>query len=244
MAATNSSRPATKGNTTEPPRRTGARARPGTLTQDAILDGVIALIEREGVNAMSMRRLGDELGVDATAFYRHFRDKDDLILAAFDRVTGELALEIRALDAAAGWRERLQNLAMGSWRLAERYPAIFSLCFARITGGPAEREIVEFMLSTLAATGLPADRVVLHYRAFGDTTLSLCGAAATVAALDPALREKDANAWSRIYGVLPRAEYPAARAHAAELNAVADQEIYERTVEALLDGIQAAVTGL
>src|SRR5262249_37669452 len=132
-------------------------------------------------------------------------------------------------------------LALGSWRLAEKYPAIFSLCFARITGGPAEREIVEFILATLASTGLPPAQVVLHYRAFGDTTLGLCGAAATVAALDPALREKDANAWSRIYGVLPQAEYPAARAHAAELNAVADREIYEHTVQALLAGIEAAV---
>jgi hypothetical protein len=101
--------------------------------------------------------------------------------------------------------------------------------------------VVEYILATLASTGLPADQAVLHYRVFGDATLSAGGAQATVAALDPALREKDANAWSRIYAVLPQAEYPAARAHAAELAVVDERAIYDTMVEAILDRIEAAV---
>jgi AcrR family transcriptional regulator len=223
----------TKTTRKRPGRRSGT-----TLTREAILDRALELVERDGVAALSMRRLGDELGVDATAFYRHFRDKDELVLAAYDRITDELADLVRSVDPELGWRERLQRLADASWELAGRRPAVYSLGFARITGGPAERELVEFILSTLTSTGLPTDRVVLHYRVFADVSLSLCGMGATVAALDPGLREKDANAWTNIYAALPQAEYPAARAYATELQQVQEEEIYQLAVTALFDRVE------
>ena len=216
-----------------PGRRSGT-----TLTREAILDRALDLVERDGIAALSMRRLGDELGVDATAFYRHFRDKDALVLAAYDRVTDALAELVRDLDPGLPWRARLEQLADAGWSLSARHPAIYSLGFARITGGPSEREIVEFILSTFASTGLPSDRVVLYYRTYADLTLSLSGMGATVAALDPATREKDANAWTNIYAALPQAEYPAARAHARELQEVDESAIYRLAVAALLDRVE------
>ena len=45
------------------------------------------LAQREGVGGLTMRRLGEELGVDVTALYRLFRDKDELLLAVYDRAT-------------------------------------------------------------------------------------------------------------------------------------------------------------
>lgn len=224
--------------TTKAPRKRPTKGRGTTLTRETILDRALDLVERDGIAALSMRRLGEELGVDATAFYRHFRDKDELVLAAYDRVTDELAALTRELDPDLPWRARLERLAEAGWELSGRHPAIYSLGFARITGGPSEREIVEFILATFASTGLPADRVVLYYRAYADLTLSLSGMGATVAALDPALREKDANAWTNIYAALPQAEYPAARAHASELQQVEEVEIYRLAVAALLDRVE------
>ena len=222
-----------------PGRRSGT-----TLTREAILDRALELVERDGIAALSMRRLGEELGVDATAFYRHFRDKDALVLAAYDRITDELADLVRGLDPDLPWRARLERLADASWELAGRRPAIYSLGFARITGGPSERELVEFILSALASTGLPAERVVLFYRAFADSSLSMCGMGATVAALDPALREKDANAWTNIYATLPQAEYPAARTHATELQQVQEVAIYDLAIAALLDRVEREIESL
>jgi AcrR family transcriptional regulator len=222
-------------------RSAKGRGRSTALSRDSILESAITVIERDGVAALSMRRLGDELGVDATAFYRHFRDKDDLVLAAYDRVTGELAAQIRTIAPDVDWRTRLHSLAWGSWQLAARYPALFSLGWTRTTGGEAESEIVEYILAALASTGMTADQVVLHYRMFGDTTLALCGMAASVAAMPAELRGKDAAAWTRIYAVLPQAEYPAARAHAAELATVGEEDIYRLTVEAILDRIEMTI---
>src|SRR5688572_1534829 len=71
-----------------PPARRSARTRAageGALTPEAIVERALEFIEREGTGALTVRRLGAELGVDPTAFYRHFRDKDDLVLACMDR---------------------------------------------------------------------------------------------------------------------------------------------------------------
>lgn len=220
---------------------TGKRGPTAPLTRESIADKALELAERHGTAALSLRRLGVELGVDATAFYRHFRDKDELVLAMFDQVIGLQVTRIRALDPALDWRERLRDLAVSSWETARQHPAIFSLAFARITGGPAEREVVEFIVSTLAGTGLAPDQVVLHYRAFTDAQLSLCGMTAAIGSLEDSVREKDASAWTRIYAVLPQGEYPAARAHAAELAAVTDEAIYLTVIDAVLQNIQAAI---
>jgi AcrR family transcriptional regulator len=221
------------------PRSRGKRAM--TLTPDAIVDAALDLTEREGAAALSLRRLGEELGVDATAFYRHFRDKDDLVLAAFDRVIGIHVEQARATYPRLDWRETLRVIANESWTICGRYPAIFSLAFSRPTGGPAEREIVELMLSTLSKTGLSPADTVLHYRTFVDALVAMCGMRASVVALGPQLHEKDASARSRIYALLPQAGYPAARKHAEELAAITDDTIFHAAIEAIICDISSAI---
>lgn len=225
-----------------PKANTERRSRTPALTRDGILAAAVEVIERDGPGALSMRRLGAELGVDATAFYRHFRDKDDLVLACYERVTEALTEAIHAVADDESWRGRLWRLARATWDLSTHYPATFSLGFARTTGGSTERELVEFILDALTRTGLPREQVVLYYRMFGDAVLSLSGMNAVLASLDPDQRAKDAVAWSGISALWRAPEYPAARQHATELLAVEDREIFEATVNALLDSIEHATT--
>ena len=49
------------------------------LSRARVLDGAIALADREGIDALSMRRLGQELGIEAMSLYTHVRGKDDLL---------------------------------------------------------------------------------------------------------------------------------------------------------------------
>jgi AcrR family transcriptional regulator len=221
--------------------RSGNGARGAALTPESIVDHALAILERPDTLTLSLRKLGEEMGVDPTAFYRHFRDKDDLVLAVWDRVMGEQIEQLRTLSDGLGWRERLRSVAMGSWETALRHPALYSRCYARVTGGPNEREIVEFLLSTLTATGLPPEEAVLYYRVFADSLLGACATTATVLALEPDVREKDINAWSRIYAVLPREQYPSVRAHGPELSRIEEQTIYETLIDALLDRIEAVI---
>jgi len=206
------------------------------LSAAAILDAALEVAEREGPGALTVRRLGLELGVDPTAFYRHFRDKDELVLALGDRI---IAMTLEKIEPVDDWRATLRSIAGAAYAMNRRYPAIASVTFARVTGGVAEREIVEMLLSTIARAGLPPAETVLYYRAIADATLSLTGQAAAFENLEPSLRAKDEAAWSQIYGALPEADYPAIRAHARELAEVRETQVFDAVITAVIDAIDA-----
>lgn len=212
------------------------------LSTTTIVDRAIELAEREGLAALSMRRLGRELGVDATAFYRHFRDKDELVLALGDRTIAMILDRVNQVSPDMEWQAALRLIADAMWHQAQSYPVVFSLTFARTTGGPAERQVVEIILRTLQPLGLPAAQTALLYRLFVDTLLSMAGMNATARTLPPEIQQKDVSAWSRVYAALPNKDFPATRAHAEALIDVKDEEIYAAAVDSLITYIEAQIS--
>src|SRR5438270_9156626 len=92
-----------------------------TLTRERVCEAALALVDEEGLEALSMRRLGARLGVEAMSLYRHVRDKADLIDALHAAVLGDLVPEReasatppargeRAAASAADWRALLGGL--------------------------------------------------------------------------------------------------------------------------------------
>ncbi|SDN98993.1 transcriptional regulator, TetR family [Klenkia soli] len=213
-----------------------------TLSPEAIVGQALQIIERDGAPALTLRKLGAELGVDATAFYRHFRDKDDLLLACMDRAEMLAWEAVREVPPGATWQQTLLAVADVTWTMATTYPAVYAATFARTTGGPGERRMVEFLLRTLSSAGLDRASTVLSYRAFVEVLLSLSGANATIARLGPEVATKDAEAWARIHATAPSEELPVARAHAVELAGVTSREVFDFAVGAVIDRI-AASTG-
>jgi AcrR family transcriptional regulator len=223
--------------------RRPARSRAGgdaALSPDAIVDRALEFIEREGTAALTVRRLGAELGVDPTAFYRHFRDKDDLVLACMDRAEQVAFEALQARGNLSSWQDKLRAVADECWRISETYPAIHAAAFARTTGGPGERHMVEFLLEAVAELRLDSAATVLFYRSFADCILSMSGATAAVRQLGPDVEAKDASAWGRVYAASSEAQYPRTREHAAELVAVTDRHIFDRAVEAMIEAMETA----
>ncbi|MEV4316845.1 helix-turn-helix domain-containing protein [Actinocrispum sp. NPDC049592] len=215
-------------------------AGPGVaLSATTIVDRALELAEREGAAALSMRRLGRELGVDATAFYRHFRDKDELVLALADRTIESVLDRLRDITPDTGWRSALRRIADAMWQQAQEHPVVFALTFARSTGGPAERQVVEIILRTLQPLGLGAAKTVLLYRLFMDTLLALAGMGCTARTLPPEIAEKDVTAWSRVYAALPHKDFPATHKHAPALIGVTDHEIFMASVDSLITYIES-----
>ncbi|MEJ3651834.1 helix-turn-helix domain-containing protein [Actinomycetes bacterium KLBMP 9759] len=214
------------------------------MSADTIVTAALDLAEREGPAALTLRRLGKEMGVDATAFYRYFRDKDELVLAVGDRMIEAVLEHVRAADGQ-DWRGVLRAVAAAFHSQVQARPAVFSMIFARVTGGPAERTVVELILAALAPLGFPAERAALLYRLFVDTLLALGGMAATVRTLPPEIVEKDETAWSRVYAGMPHADFPATREHASALVGVTDDGVYAAAVDAVIAFIdaEAARTG-
>ncbi|MFJ3958033.1 TetR/AcrR family transcriptional regulator [Arthrobacter sp. NPDC090010] len=143
------------------------------LDADTIIDAVLRIARQEPNERLTFRRLGEELGVDATAVYRHFRNRDAIIRAALDRL---FALSVkRTLDAGAhhGWRSRLEAYLDELLRVFMQHPSLGSEAFATDTYGPGELQAIEFVLGCLTDAGLPEERVVHYYAALEGYTLAL-----------------------------------------------------------------------
>src|SRR3954465_7866860 len=98
------------------------------LDRARIVDAALTIAARDGAPSVTMRRLGAELGVDATAFYRHFRTKDDLLAAMAMRL---LDRGVELFDPGPDWRENLLRLYWAGFRVYRGHPG-FAETIARL----------------------------------------------------------------------------------------------------------------
>ncbi|MGP3984740.1 TetR/AcrR family transcriptional regulator [Streptomyces sp. KR80] len=84
-----------------------ARPRKPLLSRDRIVAAALALIDHEGLDAVSTRRLAAELGVSGPSLYNHFKVKDEILDAVADTVVGEVDLSV--FDGDADWRTALME---------------------------------------------------------------------------------------------------------------------------------------
>jgi AcrR family transcriptional regulator len=146
---------------------TETEARP-PLSRDRVLRAAVGLADRAGIDALSMRKLGQELGVDAMALYRHVRGKDDLLDGVLDVIVGEIERPIAGED----WRVSLRELAMAARRVMLRHPWALQVLKDRGTSGPATLDHIEAALATLQEGGFSIEVAhhalhVLDSRIFG-----------------------------------------------------------------------------
>ena len=87
-------------------RESTATERRVPLNRERVLAAAVELADREGIDALSMRRLGQELSVEAMALYNHVANKDDLLNGMVDAVVGEIDLTDGARRGLEGRRSR------------------------------------------------------------------------------------------------------------------------------------------
>ena len=210
------------------------------LTREAILEAALRLCSPDGGGVLTFSRLGKELGADPTAVYRHFRDKDELILALTD-VMVEEAVELAAVSALGPdrWRETLAATARAVRAVYMRRPALAVLAAARTTASPAETTSVERLIGVLHRAGLPVVEAAECYRMLLDLTLAMTQSSASFLILDEEAQAKDDAAWAVKYGLLPEDRFPLVRASAPRLTELFrdDAQVFELVLETFLDGV-------
>jgi AcrR family transcriptional regulator len=95
-----------------------------TLTRDRIVDTALDLIDQAGLDALSMRKLGAALGVEAMALYHHIGSKERLLGAVTERLDREIA---DSLETSGDWLASLRQLAHGCRAVARRHPTAVPL---------------------------------------------------------------------------------------------------------------------
>ncbi|MBL7501726.1 helix-turn-helix transcriptional regulator [Frankia sp. CNm7] len=134
--------------TAMPARRTPR----GTLSRQVLLDSAREIVDIGGVNALSMRALGARLGVDPTAIYRHFQNKNELLDALADQmIRGEEPLPATG-DPAADLRDSLRQLR----RQLLRYPTLAPSVLRQPPGTGSWWDRMEHAVGALRATGRSA----------------------------------------------------------------------------------------
>jgi AcrR family transcriptional regulator len=130
------------------------------LTRDRVLRTAMQLADTGGIEAFSMRRLGQELGVDAMALYRHVQNKDDLL----DGMVELIVAEIGRAPANQNWKGTLREQAMAARRVMLRHPWARRVLEDRPKGGPVFLAYVESVLATLRDNGFSIELAhhVLH----------------------------------------------------------------------------------
>lgn len=143
----------------ETPRR---RGRPPRLSRPAILAKALQLVDDEGAAALTMRRLGAELGVEAMSLYRHVENKRALL----DGIAEQLMAELDDCGEYAGsdWAQAAKCMSKGLRAVARAHPAAFELVGTRALNTNDALRPVETLLGHLRAGGFDADHAVAAYR--------------------------------------------------------------------------------
>src|SRR5688572_1954799 len=133
------------------PQRSSRRRR-DHLTQDAIVEVGLRLLDTDGLEGLSMRRVAQELDTGAASLYWHVGSKDGLLDLIFDTVIGEIEVPDPDPDR---WQEQLKTVARNMRATILRHRDIVRISVGRIPAGPNALRFNERVLAIMRAGGVP-----------------------------------------------------------------------------------------
>jgi AcrR family transcriptional regulator len=204
------------------------------LTRDAIVEAALVLLERDGLQGLSMRRLAQELGSGAASLYWHVGDKEELLGLLLDRIVGEAQPPDPDPE---NWQGTVKELARATRRHLARRRDAAQLSLGRVPTGPNSLPVLERNLAVLAASGLPphvvayaADMFALYVGAFAyEESLSHEGQASP-------------EQIGEYFRSLPPDQFPTLNRLADELVAGDVDARFEFAIELLVRGLEAMAT--
>jgi AcrR family transcriptional regulator len=119
------------------------------LTRERVLQAAMALADEAGIESLTMRRLGEELGVGPMALYRHVANKEDLVDAMVDVVFGEIGLPPTDTD----WKTAMRERAIGVREALFRHRWATGMLESRMNPGPATLQHHDAVIGCLRASG-------------------------------------------------------------------------------------------
>ena len=205
-----------------------------TLTTEDIAATALDLVDREGLDALSMRRLADELGVGTMTLYGYFRSKSDLLDALMDEST----VGVRPPALEGPWRDRVATLAKAMRRSLERHPALVQIRMQQALTRPRQFILTELVTTALLEAGLERAEAARAFRVLFTYVFGYV-------AFSPSATADTARRVVRLsLAALPPDEYPLISSMADEAAAAAaGDEQFESGLELILDGIAARAAG-
>ncbi|MCW2785397.1 MAG: Transcriptional regulator, TetR family protein [Marmoricola sp.] len=207
---------------------TGARdgglvGRPPKFSRSQVQSIALRLVDERGLDALTMRKVADELGTGPMTLYRHVRDRADLETLVVDAVFAEIDAPAVAGDPVAV----IEELCVSAWRTMRRHPHAARLTLTRRTDAPAALRLGELLAVELGKTGLSGPLLLVAFRVV---------LAVVVASTESDLALGDPGDEHRRVAVDDDA-YPTLSALSRASAAVAEERLFRDTVRAALAGV-------
>ncbi|MCX4750276.1 TetR/AcrR family transcriptional regulator C-terminal domain-containing protein [Kitasatospora sp. NBC_01287] len=123
------------------------------LTPEAIVEAGIAVLDREGLEGLTMRRVAQELGTGPASLYAHVSNKDELLELMLERISGEIRLPAR--PEPERWKEQIKEICREAQRVYTAHRDIAVVSLGGIHLGPNKLRISEFMLALMLSVDIP-----------------------------------------------------------------------------------------
>lgn len=144
-----------------------AAARRTPLNRERVLRAAVELADREGIDALSMRRLGQELSVEAMSLYNHVPNKEDVLDGMVDLVVGEIDLTPDGED----WKAAARNRILSARQVMLRHRWASGVIVSRRQPGPVMLRYMDSMGGIMRAGGFSVDLMHHAFHALGSRVL-------------------------------------------------------------------------
>ena len=179
-------------------RRSGSTSRP-PLDRQQVLAAAMALADEEGLAAVSMRRLGERLGVEAMSLYNHVANKEDIMDGIADAVLDSIELPSDCAD----WKDAMRRRAASLRTVLSQHPWAAALAGTRSRPGPVTLRYADWVLGCLRRAGFSPDMVSRAFWVLDSYIYGFVSQEATLASAGPAAEEQGEYTRSQ-----PVEEYP------------------------------------
>ena len=206
------------------------------LSRERVLLTAVDFADEEGLEALSMRKLGEKLGVEAMSLYKHVANKDDLIGGMIDGVFAEIDLPL----GDRSWRAAVRRRAVSVREVLKRHPWAVPLMQSRTNPGPRTLGHLDALIGVLRGAGFS---VVLTAHALSAVDAYVYGFAMQEKALPFDTEERSSELIQQILAAMPADEWPHlvefSREHVLKPGYDYGQE-FEWGLDLVLDGLERA----
>ena len=171
------------------------------LSRDQVLRAAVAFADERGIGSLSMRKLGEVLGVEAMSLYNHVASKGDLLDGMIDYVFSEIGLPC----GEAGWKTAMRQRAVSAREVLIRHRWAIGLMESRSSPGPATLRHHDAVIGSLRGAGFP---IALAAHAFSVLDSYIYGFALQEASLPFGTGEEAAQVAQDIFGRFQAGQYP------------------------------------
>jgi AcrR family transcriptional regulator len=209
------------------------------LSRDMIVEAGIALADRDGLDGLSMRRLGQELRVHPMSLYHHVRDKEALLEAMVDAIVARIAPDHPGPGDPAKWATELRSLIRAARLTMLAHPWAVPVIQQRQTPTPASLLHIERLLAVLRGGGFSVDLSHHALHVLGSRMLGFSQDLFSASATERSNAGDTSalpRAWADTYPHV--VELAAAASHDGGLGGCDDEEEFDFSLDVLLDGLE------